>query len=110
MGVGDLYRSLDFYVSMLELPMLGQPDANTAVLFNSGTHLIISAKPTWSPAPPVRGETRIVLLMDDVGYTVDMLQGKGVQFPEPPRRAGDLTFAVLVDPDGNRLTLMGKEE
>jgi catechol 2,3-dioxygenase-like lactoylglutathione lyase family enzyme len=109
LAVRDLYRSLDYYVGMLEIPMLGQPDANTAVLFNSGTHVVLAAAPTWSPARPVTGETGLCLHVEDSGYVFDMIQGKGLGFAEPTQKAGDISLVSIADPDGNKLTLMGAE-
>lgn len=106
--VRDLRKSLQFYLAQLELPMLDQPDAKTAILFPGGTNLILTEDGRWPPAEPIRGETGICLLADDPYSIVDMLKGKLVPFAEGPKETASSIAATLRDPDGNRITFIGQ--
>lgn len=106
--VRNLQRSLGFYLTTLELPMLDQPARDTAVLLPGGTNLILAEGPSWSPAEPATGETGVVLMCEDPYSAFDHLNGMRVRFAEEPRETGDMLGGVIEDPDGNRLTLLGK--
>lgn len=105
--VKDLRRSLSFYLTVLELPMLEQPSPDTAVLLPGGTNLVLAASNRWAAATPITGETGLVFVVDDVPAAIDHLQGNRIPFAEPPQTAGGAMVLAIRDPDGNVLTLMG---
>ncbi len=107
-AVSDVRRALGFYTTVLELPMVDQPDPYTAIFFFEGTQLIVAQRPTWSPAEPVVGETGLVLACEDPHSMLDNLQGRGVRLAEPPRELGATVVASFCDPDNNRLTMLGR--
>ncbi len=106
--VRNIQRALAFYTMTLELPMLDQPDRTTAVFFPGGTNLIIAESDSWSPAPPVSGETGVCLLVESPYAMIDTLKGRGVRFVEGPVEIEDAVLAQFEDPDRNRMTMLGK--
>ncbi|MFT7621657.1 MAG: putative enzyme related to lactoylglutathione lyase [Myxococcota bacterium] len=107
-AVRDIRRALGFFTTVLELPMLDQPDPWTARFFPDGTQLIVAQKPSWTPAEPVSGETGICLHVDDPHSMVDNLRGRGASFDEEPVEVNGVLMASFHDPDGNRFTMAGR--
>ncbi len=106
--VRNLRAAMEFYVGLLELPMVDQPDPNSALFFSGTTQLILADRPGITPATPVDGETGICFALDDAERTFDDLMGRGARFAVPPRLLGPAWIASLRDPDGNVFTLYGR--
>jgi predicted enzyme related to lactoylglutathione lyase len=107
-GVRDLRHAMPFYHGVLELPMFDQPDANTALFFPDATHVVISARPGWSPSPPAVGETGLCLRVEGLDSYVDGLKFRGAELVEESNVDGALIAAAIKDPDGNQITLIAE--
>lgn len=108
--VRDVRQALDFYNGLLEMPVADIPDPKAVVLFNDSMNLILTPDASWSPCPPVSGETGLFFYVEDIQTLAHDLTQRGVRFVEPPRSTGAVTVASIRDPDGNILNLIGRIE
>ena len=106
----NVRQALDFYNGVLELPIADLPRPDTAVLFPDATNLILTPDASWSPCPPLSGETGIFFYVEEMPSFAGMLASRGVRFAEAPRVTGSVMAASIRDPDGNILNLLGKVE
>ena len=116
--VRDHERSLRFFVEQLGFKVVYD------VTTQSGGRWVAIAPPDGaaalglvapSPDSPdyerIGRMTNVVFLTDDVAANVEVWKGRGVVFPVPPYTpAWGGTFAVFEDPDGNRFSLVGRDE
>ena len=104
--VDDLARARNFYQNTLGLKFLF--DAGTLCFFQCGNIRLMIATPE-KPAP--RGGTLLYFKVPDIQTTYAALQGRGVDFIQPPHLVArmpdhDLWLAFLADPDDNKIGLM----
>jgi predicted enzyme related to lactoylglutathione lyase len=104
----DLRRSLGFYYGVLQLPMMEQPNPQTAIFFHDGCRLIVTANDPWSPAPPTTGESGVCLSTTDLDGLVHNLEHHGISLAEPITGNSTIRGASVRDPDGNLLTLLSQ--
>ncbi len=103
--VKNLRQALDFYVGVLELPLIDQIDAQTASFFADTTNLIVTSG-TGTPCPPITGETGICLSVEGMESYLSMLEGKRLSVTRRPPFGGQMLASVR-DPDGNEFMLYG---
>jgi methylmalonyl-CoA/ethylmalonyl-CoA epimerase len=106
--VTDLARAKDFYLNSLGMRFLF--DAGQLTFFQCGDiRLMISE----AEKPGPRGGTILYFKVEDIQAVYGQLQGRGVEFLEPPHLIAkmpdhDLWMAFLRDPDGNVLGVMSE--
>jgi catechol 2,3-dioxygenase-like lactoylglutathione lyase family enzyme len=117
--VADLDRSLDFYVGLLDFPIIGQLFFNdergfTITYLKAGTavlELFSFSAPTipapWEPDETVLGLKHLGLWVNDVEAVAARLKAAEVPFIyEPSAALGGVKVAFFADPDGNALELI----
>jgi methylmalonyl-CoA/ethylmalonyl-CoA epimerase len=106
--VTDLARAKDFYLNSLGMRFLF--DAGQLTFFQCGDiRLMISE----AEKPGPRGGTILYFKVEDIQAVYGHLQGRGVEFLEPPHLIAkmpdhDLWMAFLRDPDGNVMGVMSE--
>ena len=113
--VRDLERSLQFYLGQLSFKVaydarLESGDRFVAVSPQDGTAVLALIQPR-ADAPEyqlVGGETRVVIISENLPATFEEWSGRGVRFSGPPQRQqGGLVTTKFVDVDGNSFILVG---
>ena len=104
----DLTRSLGFYYGVLQLPMMEQPNPQTAIFFHDGCRLVVTANDPWSPAPATTGESGVCLSTNDLDGLVQNLEYHRISLVEPIAGNSTIRGASTRDPDGNLLTFLSQ--
>jgi glyoxylase I family protein len=110
--VGDVARSVDFYVSRLGFE-LEQEMLPAFARVRSGDLSLWLAGPASSAARPMPdgrvpepgGWNRMVLEVDDIAATVERLSADGVQFRNQIVKGPGGQQILVEDPDGNPIEL-----
>jgi lactoylglutathione lyase len=110
-GVSDMARSVNFYRSVLGLPLKYETKEWTE--FDTGRTILalhpgkMSAQPGSGSEDILAGTCSVGLVTPDIEKVYRELQAKGVQFVLPPvQRGGEgIKLAVFLDPDGLPISL-----
>jgi len=108
--VTDLDRALQFYRDVLGLKFLFAAPPQMAFFQSGAVRILIGVLPSGEPHRPAAG---IYFNVDDIQAAHAQLAGRGVQFQAEPHVVHrtpemELWLAEFLDPDGNRLALMGQ--
>ncbi|GAB3274107.1 glyoxalase superfamily protein [Kineosporia babensis] len=108
--VTDQDRARDFYVNVLGFEVLRDnhmgPAQRWVQVAPKGAQTSITLV-TWFDSMPAGSLTGLVLHVDDLDAQLAELAGQGVEPAEGIQSAPWGRFAVVADPDGNRLVLQG---
>lgn len=113
--VSDLDRTLDFYVSKLEMPemfRLNKDDGSPWLLYLRLTdeqylEIFPGAETDRAPNANSNGLNHMCWTVDDIDATVARIKAKGIELTSEIKLVGDNNRqAWFEDPDGNRIELM----
>ncbi len=118
--VGNLEQSIEFYTRVLGMKLLRQkdyPDGKFTLAFvgygDESDHSVIELTHNWDTQSYDLGAGygHIAIEVDDVHAAVEELQSRGgkVIRPAGPMNAGTTIIAVVEDPDGYQVELIGKK-
>lgn len=109
----DIQRSVAFYTEFLELPVLGEPTSDRAVLDAVTATVELRAvgngrdRSTWSPDDLQRGFRHVGFKVDRIDSRAAALKEAGVEFKLDPLDAeGNVRICFFYDPDGTLLELI----
>jgi len=109
--VTDWQRAVDFYTTLLEMPVSYRNDELGWLQLDTGAcQLALERVDSGDPEGPelIGRFIGSSLQVDDVVATYATLAARGVEFVGPPeRQPWGGTLAHFRDPDGNVLTLLG---
>lgn len=117
--VGNLERSLDFYVNVLGMTLLRRqdyPDGEFTLAFvgygDEATQTVIELTHNWGTERYELGNGfgHLALEVDDVYRAVDAMRAKGARVVREagPMKHGSTVIAFVEDPDGYRIELIGR--
>ncbi|TCC49625.1 hypothetical protein E0H75_14900 [Kribbella capetownensis] len=109
----DVQRSVEYYTKFLELPVLGEPTAERAVLDAVTATIELRAvgngrdRTTWSPDDLQKGFRHIGFKVDRLDERAGVLKAAGVEFKLDPLDAeGKVRICFFYDPDGTLLEMI----
>jgi predicted enzyme related to lactoylglutathione lyase len=106
--VGDQQAAKAFYVDSLGFELIAEAsfgdDLNWVQVGPAGGQASL-ALVTWFDQMPAGSLRGLVLETDDLDQDYERLTAAGVTFLGPPSPQPGGTFATLVDPDGNQISL-----
>ncbi len=109
--VSDQERARDFYVDVLGFELLRQnamgPAQQWIQVVPTGGQTSITLV-NWFDSMPAGSLNGLVLHTDDLDAQVTDLIARGVEVPDGIQDEAWGRFAVIADPDGNRLVLRGR--
>jgi catechol 2,3-dioxygenase-like lactoylglutathione lyase family enzyme len=109
----DVQRSIEFYTKSLELPVIGEPTADRAVLDAVTATIELRAvgngrdQTTWSADDLQKGFRHIGFKVDRIDERAAALKEAGVEFKLDPLDAeGKVRICFFYDPDGTLLEMI----
>ena len=109
----DVQRSVEYYTKFLELPVVGEPTADRAVLDAVTATIELRAvgngrdRTTWSPDDLQKGFRHIGFKVDRLDERAGVLKAAGVEFKLDPLDAeGKVRICFFYDPDGTLLEMI----
>ncbi|MEV5967475.1 VOC family protein [Kribbella sp. NPDC051952] len=109
----DVQRSVEYYTRFLELPVVGEPTAERAVLDAVTATIELRAvghgrdRTTWSPDDLQKGFRHIGFKVDRIDERAAVLKEAGVEFKLDPLDAeGKVRICFFYDPDGTLLEMI----
>lgn len=111
-GVSSPERAVSFYRDTLGLVPLGEASGGPWQEFQVGaTTLAISAPPLGEPPQAgYKGGATVALAVEDVAAAVAALRGRGVPVLMDTVETPVCHYALIADPDGNRLILHRRKD
>jgi predicted enzyme related to lactoylglutathione lyase len=102
--VTDIKRARDFYEGVLGLKPTLESAGGMWVEYDLGgaTFAIGCYGDVWKPSPD---GTCVAFEADDFDAEIARLKSKGVKFAMEPMPAPNCKFAIICDPDGNRILI-----
>jgi len=109
----DVQRSVEYYTKFLELPVIGEPSPERAVLDAVTATVELRAvgkgreHTTWSPDDLQKGFRHIGFKVDRLDERAELLKAGGAEFKLDPLDAeGNVRICFFYDPDGTLLELI----
>jgi catechol 2,3-dioxygenase-like lactoylglutathione lyase family enzyme len=109
----DVQRSVEYYSKFLELPVVGEPTAERAVLDAVTATIELRAvgngreRSTWSPDDLQKGFRHLGFKVDRLDERAAVLKVAGVEFKLDPLDAeGKVRICFFYDPDGTLLEMI----
>jgi len=118
--VGDLKKSIDFYIQTLGMKLLRQkdyPEGKFTLAFigygDESEHTAIELTHNWDTDSYTLGDGygHIAIEVDDVYKAADAIRERGGKIIRDagPMNAGKTIIAFVADPDGYEIELIGKK-
>jgi predicted enzyme related to lactoylglutathione lyase len=107
LGVQNLARSVEFYQTVLELRLNSQ--SGEFAFFSAGNITLALSTPLGNGSKLQTDSIEIIFPVESVAKAHTLLTQRGCKFINQPREVSEGSWAAsFTDPDGHRLTLLGR--